>query len=72
MCNGFTGWNLYGKSIGIANLPLFSVIVFVYTLDNSVLIWIMIAIESGCYFGCSDSTSTYSQTSALILISSQM
>ena len=48
------GWKSLWKvfaTIGIANLFFFFVILFVYTLDNSTLLWILIAIESTCYLG---------------------
>jgi hypothetical protein len=36
-------------TIGVGNLFLFFIIVFVFTINNSILVWILIAIESGCY-----------------------
>ena len=38
-------------TIGIGNLFLFFIIVFVFGLGNRTLIWILIGIESACYFG---------------------
>jgi len=38
-------------TIGIANLLLFVVIVFVNEIYNSILLWILIAIETSCYLG---------------------
>ena len=43
-------WKVFA-TIGIANLFLFFVILLVYTLDNSTLLWILIAIETTCYLG---------------------
>jgi hypothetical protein len=43
-------WKMFA-TIGIANLLLFVVIVFVNEVYNSILIWILIAIESACYLG---------------------
>jgi hypothetical protein len=37
--------------IGVANLFVFFTIVFVLTLNYSLLIWVLIAIESACYLG---------------------
>lgn len=48
------GWESLWKTlatIGIANLFLFFIVVFVFTINNSALVWIMIAVESGCYLG---------------------
>ena len=48
------GWEALWKvfaTIGIANLLLFVVIVFVNEIYNSILLWILIAIESTCYLG---------------------
>jgi hypothetical protein len=48
------GWESLWKvfaTIGIANLFLFFVIVFVYAIDISILLWILITIESTCYLG---------------------
>lgn len=38
-------------TIGVANLLLFFIIVFVLVIDNSIMIWILIGIESACYLG---------------------
>jgi hypothetical protein len=38
-------------TIGVANLLLFFIIVFVLVIDNSLMIWILIGIESACYLG---------------------
>ena len=38
-------------TIGVGNLYLFFIIVFLFTINNSILVWILIAIESGCYLG---------------------
>ncbi|NAL78070.1 hypothetical protein DYY65_07460 [Nitrososphaera sp. AFS] len=35
--------------VGIANLFAFFVIFFVLTSDNSLVVWILIVIETGCY-----------------------
>ena len=43
-------WKVFA-TIGIANLLLFVVIVFVNEIYNSILLWILIAIESTCYLG---------------------
>ena len=43
-------WKIFA-TIGIANLLLFVVIVFVNEVYNSILIWILIAIETTCYLG---------------------
>jgi len=43
-------WKIFA-TIGIANLFFFFVILFVYTLDNSILLWILIAVETICYVG---------------------
>jgi ABC-type maltose transport system permease subunit len=51
MCDGFTEMGIFRKvlaTIGVANLFLFVIIVFVSALDNRILIWILIAIESAC------------------------
>ena len=61
-------WKARFATIGIANLFFFFVILFVYTLDNSTLLWILIAIESTCYLGVLIVRLTYSSTSALILM----
>jgi hypothetical protein len=48
------GWESLWKvfaTIGIANLFFFFIILFVYTLDNSILLWILVAVESTCYLG---------------------
>jgi len=48
------GWESLWKTlatIGIANLLLFFIVIFVQTITNSLLIWILIAIESACYLG---------------------
>jgi positive regulator of sigma E activity len=48
------GWESLWKVsaiIGIANLFFFFVILFASTLDNSTILWILIAIESTCYLG---------------------
>jgi hypothetical protein len=48
------GWESLWKvfaTIGIANLLLFVIIVFVNEIYNSILLWILIAIESACYLG---------------------
>jgi hypothetical protein len=38
--------------IGVGNIFLFFIIiVFVFTISNSILLWILIGIESGCYLG---------------------
>jgi len=43
-------WKVFA-TIGIANLLLFVVIVFVNEIYNSILLWILIAIETSCYLG---------------------
>jgi hypothetical protein len=48
------GWEYLWKvlaTVGVANLFLFVVIVFVSGIDNRILIWILVAIESACYLG---------------------
>jgi len=63
------GWESLWKVfaiIGIANLFFFFVILFASTLDNSTILWILIAIESTCYLGVFDCAPTYSSTSALM------
>jgi hypothetical protein len=48
------GWESLWKTlatIGVANLFLFFIIVFVFGLGNRTLIWILIGIESACYLG---------------------
>jgi hypothetical protein len=48
------GWESLWKVfviIGIANLIFFFVILFASTLDNSTILWILIAIQSTCYLG---------------------
>ena len=43
------GWESLWKTfatVGVANLFLFFIIVFVFAIDNPILIWILIAIES--------------------------
>jgi hypothetical protein len=48
------GWESLWKVfviIGIANLFFFFVILFASTLDNSTILWILIAIQSTCYLG---------------------
>lgn len=48
------GWESLWKVfaiIGIANLFFFFVILFASTLDNSTILWTLIAIESTCYLG---------------------
>jgi hypothetical protein len=48
------GWESLWKvlaTIGVGNLLLFFIIVFVFTIENSILVWILIAVESGCYLG---------------------
>ena len=55
MCNGdLRGWESLWKTfatVGVANLFLFCIIVFVFAIDNPILIWILIAIESASYLG---------------------
>jgi hypothetical protein len=36
---------------GVANLFAFFIIFFVLTTNNSLVVWILIAIETGCYLG---------------------
>ena len=36
-------------AIGVGNIFLFFIIVFVFTISNSIFVWILIGIESGCY-----------------------
>jgi len=43
-------WKVFA-TIGIANLLLFVVIVFVNEIYDSILLWILIAIETSCYLG---------------------
>jgi hypothetical protein len=38
-------------AIGVGNIFLFFIIVFEFTINNSILVWILIGIESGCYLG---------------------
>jgi hypothetical protein len=48
------GWESLWKVfaiIGIANLFFFFVILFVCMLNNTTILWILIAIESTCYLG---------------------
>ena len=48
------GWEYLWKilaTIGVANLFLFVIIVFVFAIDNRIVIWILIVIESACYLG---------------------
>jgi hypothetical protein len=48
------GWESLWKilaTIGVANILLFFIIVFVLAIGNSIIIWILIAIESACYLG---------------------
>jgi hypothetical protein len=48
------GWESLWKTfatVGVANLFLFFIIVFVFVIDNPILIWILIAIESASYLG---------------------
>ena len=48
------GWESLWKTlatVGVGNLFLFFVIVFVFSINNSILIWILIAVESACYLG---------------------
>jgi hypothetical protein len=48
------GWESLWKVfaiIGIANLFFFFIILSASTLDNSTILWILIAIESTCYLG---------------------
>lgn len=54
MCMRLLGWEYLWKTlatIGVANLFLFIIIVFVFAIDNRILIWVLIAIESACYLG---------------------
>ena len=48
------GWECLWKTfatIGVANLLLFFIILFVFETDSAILIWILIAIEPACYLG---------------------
>jgi hypothetical protein len=48
------GWESLWKvlaTIGVANLLLFFIIVYVLAMGNSILIWILIGIESACFLG---------------------
>src|SRR5919202_5688756 len=61
-CNmDLQGWEFLWKilaTIGVANILLFFIIVFVLAIGNSIIIWILIAIESACY--CIGWTYTFS------------
>jgi hypothetical protein len=50
LCSWESLWKVL-VTIGVGNLFLFFIIVFVFTINNSMLIWILIAIESACYLG---------------------
>lgn len=48
------GWESLWKilaTVGVGNLFLFFVIVFVFTAYNAVLVWILIGVEVICYLG---------------------
>jgi hypothetical protein len=48
------GWEYLWKilaTIGVANLFFFVIIVLVFAIDNRIVIWILIVIESACYLG---------------------